>query len=83
MPMEEIAMVYSEYVYQICLIKITLFSDVDECSLSTDECERTCENTVGSYVCSCGEGHELNTDGRTCTGVYVSLVTQISPRKCL
>ena len=53
---------------------ITLFSDVDECLLSTDECEQTCENTVGSYVCSCGEGYELNLDGHKCTGIYVSLV---------
>ena len=59
----------TNWVYYVPIYIISLFSDIDECLLSTSDCEITCENTLGSYECSCGEGYVLNTDGRTCTGV--------------
>ena len=31
----------------------------------------TCENTVGSYSCSCGRGLELNQDQRSCKGILL------------
>ena len=39
-------------------------SDIDECSLHTDDCAQICTNTVGSYVCSCRPGyiHSAPTD---------------------
>ena len=43
-------------------------TDLDECLLSIHQCDTNCENTEGSYVCSCGEGYELDTDGYTCIG---------------
>ena len=47
-----------------------MFTDIDECTMDIDGCEQICENTEGSYKCSCTKG-ELNTDGRNCTGMYV------------
>ena len=41
---------------------------MDECSLGIDGCEEVCENTVGSYKCSCTQG-ELSTNGKNCTGM--------------
>lgn len=38
---------------------IAEFADIDECSLSTDDCHNlaTCENTGGSYICTCLPGY--------------------------
>ena len=41
--------------------------DIDECSTNAHECEDVCNNNMGSYSCSCGEGYILNEDGRTCS----------------
>ena len=48
-----------------------LFLDVDECDLGTDECAdlATCDNTAGSYDCTCFDGYEGN--GVTCTGMLI------------
>lgn len=44
------------------------FVDVDECSLSTDNCHKyaTCKNTYGSYSCKCNWGYFGN--GTYCSG---------------
>ena len=44
-------------------------TDVDECTLNTHNCEHTCENTIGSFLCGCNAGYELISDGRTCEGM--------------
>ncbi|XP_078346731.1 ficolin-2-like isoform X1 [Oculina patagonica] len=43
--------------------------DVDECSASISVCDvnADCQNTVGSYICSCKAG--FTGDGKTCTDV--------------
>ena len=33
-----------------------------------NDCQQLCENTVGSYSCSCAAGFTLNDDGRSCNG---------------
>ena len=45
------------------------YTDVDECIEGTAGCSQKCNNTVGSYICSCMEGYELTFDGRTCIGM--------------
>jgi len=47
----------------------TILTDINECSSSP--CDHTCNNTVGSYECSCNFGYELDSDGITCNGMYV------------
>ena len=42
--------------------------DVDECSQGTNHCHQKCVNINGSYTCACREGHNLNSDGYSCTG---------------
>ena len=37
------------------------FSDIDECA--EDECDQMCENTYGSYKCSCETGYKLRKSG--------------------
>ena len=42
--------------------------DVDECKLNTSRCDQICNNTAGSYTCSCNEGFLLHNDGYNCVG---------------
>ncbi|CAG2069478.1 unnamed protein product, partial [Timema podura] len=41
-------------------------SDVDECSSESHDCQQTCINTPGSYLCDCKKGFSLQADNRTC-----------------
>ena len=45
-----------------------IFLDIDECQKNTHDCHlnATCQNTNGSFVCTCLFG--FNGDGRNCTG---------------
>jgi hypothetical protein len=48
------------------IIKMKLLTDVNECT-SRHGCGQICENTVGSYLCSCEEGFKLQlSDRKTC-----------------
>ena len=41
--------------------------DINECEEGND-CHQECQNTVGSFICSCTEGFLLAEDGKNCTG---------------
>ena len=45
-------------------LKISL--DVNECELTPPPCKFTCQNTEGSFICSCPKGYVLNPDGVSC-----------------
>ena len=42
--------------------------DVDECMTNNGGCSDTCDNTDGSFVCSCDEGYMLAADNLDCEG---------------
>ena len=54
------------------MVKFSL--DIDECDNSEHPvCSQMCNNTVGSYNCSCSSGFRLDdTDLRTCDGTIHS-----------
>lgn len=58
-------------------------ADIDECNkivngvISKGGCQHKCNNTIGSYSCSCNDGFVLAYDRRTCLGIrkiFFSLV---------
>ena len=57
------------FIFTVLTIIIIMNTDVDECTLNTHNCEHTCENTIGSFLCGCNAGYELISDGRTCRGM--------------
>ena len=68
--------------WQPCTCSYTLYflspADIDECSDETDNCEQTCTNTPGSFVCGCFDGFTLDGNGQNCTGtVWVCNLSSI------
>lgn len=49
-------------------------TDIDECLAENDGCEHECQNSAGSFTCSCRPGYGLNTDRRSCTCEWSVLV---------
>ena len=49
------------------IFPLILFTDIDECDLGI--CEQDCNNTNGSYYCTCREGYYLGNDNRSCFGM--------------
>ena len=59
------------------LLKLVFYfiADIDECKkmvngvISKGGCQHKCNNTIGSYSCSCNDGFVLAYDRRTCLGI--------------
>ena len=58
----------------ICMYVILIFvvADIEECETNNGECQHNCNNTDGSYYCSCNNGYFLNDDKHTCDGIVSS-----------
>ena len=52
--------------------------DVDECGSRSHGCQHYCVNNDGGYKCSCMEGFELATDGRTCQGLRHTFLSSLT-----
>ena len=46
----------------------SLFTDINECNEGTDICEQVCNNTIGSYLCECHIGYQLDANAINCSG---------------
>ena len=55
----------------------SLITDIDECSRDIDGCEHNCNNTVGSFACSCNTGYALIPNSKNCIGesLFIDTVT--------
>ena len=65
---------------QICSVSylVFIYLDMDECGIDNSGCHANanCQNTVGSFSCSCKSGYDGN--GLECSGMKIfRTVTQI------
>ncbi len=54
---------------------VNFSTDLDECAAAPTLCEQVCNNTVGSYECSCVQGYQLVAGTSQCEGVHTALTT--------
>ena len=57
------------FCYCFFLVQQMNTTDRDECTLS-NPCEQICNNSEGSFFCSCEIGFILSANDRNCTGMY-------------
>ena len=50
-----------------------VYLDVDECQINNGGCAHSCNNTDGSFKCSCGSGYTLAMNGLNCDGKEIKL----------
>ena len=49
---------------------ISILPDINECtSIEPHNCDHMCTNTLGSFICGCNSGYDLDNDGTTCIGM--------------
>lgn len=58
------------------LIKYDL-TDIDECQMRVAVCDQLCQDTEGSYICSCHSGFTLSSNGMSCNGMRCAPFTTI------
>ena len=58
-----LVLVINSNVYLSCTV-----IDINECVVNTDGCDQGCQNTIGSFECTCSDGYILSSDGRACSG---------------
>ena len=55
--------------------KLLLYIDIDECEDDRNTCSHYCNNTEGSYQCSCPSGYILDeSNGSTCLGMLATCI---------
>ena len=63
----KVAILYCTTIGLYSIIMNIINEDINECD-QVNDCHQECQNTVGSFVCSCIEGFILAEDGKNCTG---------------
>jgi len=62
-------------VYEVLIesiLYIVPFTDINECSVENGGCAELCNNTVGSFFCSCFQpGYEVIENSINCTGTLI------------
>ncbi len=43
-------------------------TEIDECATNNGGCEHNCDNTDGSFFCSCDSGYQLDNSSLNCSG---------------
>lgn len=61
-----IIMLFFESTIQVLSIS---FSDINECSANTHNCQQRCTNTPGGFTCGCQDGYRLQSDRKSCSGM--------------
>jgi len=70
--------VMSRILQIICEVFFSL-SDVNECAINNGGCEQICNNTIGSFICTCGSGYQLDENRMNCSGkIWIDFEQQLS-----
>ena len=73
---------YYNYILYLYTIHLYIQTDIDECATDNGGCQQTCNNTNGSFFCSCLTGYMLNSDQFTCNDIDECDVNSC-PRECV
>ena len=59
------------YVVMQCVTQyMYFFTDIEEVLYdSLNRCNQICTNTIGSFMCECNSGYQLNDNLMTCSGM--------------
>ena len=59
---------------------IVLCTDVNECLVENGGCAELCNNTAGSFFCSCFQpGYEVTENSINCTGTLIKNIKHFFP----
>ena len=47
-------------------------TDINECEINNGGCEQMCNNTNGSFFCSCEMGYQLDSSGLNCSSMVTT-----------
>ena len=56
----------------LCQTNLSFDADINECNVDNGGCSDVCENSIGSFQCSCFSGFELQENLRNCSGEFCS-----------
>lgn len=66
----------SSYSLLFNLFNFSVSVDIDECEIDAVPCDQVCENTEGSFFCTCFSGFELTAEDNKCQGYSVCAHTK-------
>ena len=58
-------------VVHVLQLLIFFLKDINECAVNNGDCEQLCNNSIGSYWCSCLTGYTLDTNNMNCSGTQI------------
>ena len=60
-----------QYRHVVLFLFIRPLTEINECSTNNGGCDHDCNNTDGSFVCSCDSGYQLDNNSLNCSGKNV------------
>lgn len=58
--------------FSIMIYNIYKNADINECDQNNGKCSQICVNEVGSYICECRNGYQLDQTGLNCDGKSIT-----------